>query len=90
MYRKCVTVQNPTGLHARPASMLIAEAKKFESRITIGRTGEETAVNAKSMVKLLTLGICQKQSVEITAEGIDEAAAVDTLVAMIESGFGEL
>ena len=90
MYQKTVTVKNSTGLHARPASMFIAEAKKFESSITIGLEGEEKSVNAKSMVKLLTLGICQGQAVVISAEGSDEAAAVDTLVEMINGGFGEL
>lgn len=90
MYQKTVTVKNSTGLHARPASLFIAEAKKFESHITIGRAGEETSVNAKSMVKLLTLGICQGQQVVLSGEGADEAAAVDALASMIESGFGEL
>lgn len=85
MYQKTVTVKNATGLHARPAAMFIAEAKKFESTITICRESEEKAVNAKSMVKLLTLGVCQGQSVVLTAEGADETAAIDTLAALIES-----
>ena len=90
MHQKIVTVKNSTGLHARPASMFIAEAKKFESSVTIGVDGEEKSVNAKSMVKLLMLGICQGQTVRISAEGADETEAVETLVAMIEGGFGEL
>lgn len=85
MYQKTVTVKNATGLHARPAAMFIAEAKKFESAITICREGEDKAVNAKSMVKLLTLGICQGQSVVLSAEGADEVTAVDTLAALIET-----
>lgn len=90
MYQRIVTVRNSTGLHARPASMFIAEAKKFESSITIGLDGDEKSVNAKSMVKLLTLGICQGQTVRVSAEGTDETSAVDALVTMIEGGFGEL
>jgi len=85
MYQKSVVVKNATGLHARPAAMFIAEAKKFASAITIGREGEDKTVNAKSMVKLLTLGICQGQSVVISAEGDDEVAAVDALAALIET-----
>ena len=85
MYQKTVVVKNATGLHARPAAMFIAEAKKFASAITIGREGEDQTVHAKSMVKLLTLGICQGQSVVISAEGDDEVAAVDALAALIET-----
>lgn len=85
MYHKTVVVKNATGLHARPAAMFIAEAKKFQSAITIGREGEDKTVNAKSMVKLLTLAICQNQSVVLRAEGEDEVAAVDTLAALIET-----
>lgn len=89
MYEKTVTVRNSAGLHARPAALFIAEAKKFESSITIGLVGGDKSVNAKSMVKLLTLGICKDQEVKLSAEGADETVAVDTLVAMIEGGFGE-
>ena len=57
MHQKIVTVKNSTGLHARPASMFIAEAKKFESSVTIGVDGEEKSVNAKSnnAIKQLTI-----------------------------------
>ena len=61
--------------------------KKFESKITLTRDGD--SINAKSMVKLLTLGVCQGQSVTLSAEGSDEQAAVEALSALIESGFGE-
>lgn len=89
MYQKIAMVCNNSGLHARPAATFIAEAKKFESTITIGRIGDTNVINAKSMVKLLTLGICKGQEVQISAEGVDEVAAVDALVALIQSGFGE-
>ena len=89
MYSKIVEVKNPTGLHARPAAMFIAEAKKYASAITLHRVGEESTINAKSMVKLLTLGICQGQQIEICAEGTDEQDAVDALIALIEEGFDE-
>lgn len=90
MYKKTVAVQNSSGLHARPAAVFIAEAKKFQSDITLCRMGESAGINAKSMVKLLSLGIHQGEKLEISAEGEDEIAAVDALIALIESGFGEL
>lgn len=90
MYKKKVTITNKTGLHARPASDFVKEAGKFSSKITIKRLDEEEEVNAKSIVFLLSLGIGQGTEVEISANGEDEQQAVDSLAALIESGFGEL
>lgn len=90
MYKKTVTIKNKTGLHARPASDFVKEAAKFSSKITIRRLDEEDEANAKSIVFLLSLGIGQGTEVEISAKGDDERQAVDSLVALIESGFGEL
>ena len=89
MYSRKVTIQNRTGLHARPASDFIACASKFKSKITIKRVGEEDDSNAKSIVMLLSLGLGQGTEVEITAKGEDEVEAVDALVALIETKFGE-
>ena len=89
MYSRKVTVQNRTGLHARPASEFIACAGKFSSKITIKRTGDEDEANAKSIVMLLSLGLGQGTEVEITARGEDETQAVDTLVELVEGKFGE-
>lgn len=91
MYTNTTTVCNPTGLHARPATKFVKEAKKFKSSIWIQRYAEpETgAVNAKSVVMLLSLGLGVGTEVKITAEGEDEKEAVDELVALINSGFGE-
>ena len=92
MYAKKTNIKNPSGLHARPASDFIAMASAFKSDITIRHLGSEDdePVNAKSIVHLLLLGIIQGDQVEISAEGTDEIDAVDKLIALIESGFGEL
>lgn len=91
MYRKEVIVRNPTGLHARPASEFVAKAKSFQSKISISRVGPNAkSGNAKSIIILLSLGLCQGETVEITADGLDEQQAVDALVELVESGFGEL
>ena len=90
MYTKEITVKNPTGLHARPASEFVDCAAGFSSKIQIARGDEpDDPVNAKSMVLLLTLGLAQDDVAVISAEGEEEVQAVDTLVALIESGFGE-
>lgn len=90
MVTKTTVVKNPTGLHARPASSFVTCAGKFKSKITIKRTGdEEDGVNAKSIIMLLTQGFCKNEEVEISAKGEDEIEAVDALIALIDSGFGE-
>lgn len=90
MYQREVVVCNPTGLHARPASEFVATAKKFQSKISICRNDAEKRGNAKSVIILLSLGLSQGETVNICADGVDEQQAVDTLVALVESGFGEL
>ena len=86
-----VTIINPTGLHARPATEFVSKAKQFGSRITIKNTSQEVSgpVNAKSIIHLLTLGLSQGSVAEITAEGEDEAAAVEALAQLVASGLGE-
>lgn len=90
MISKQTRIINQTGLHARPASEFVRTASRYKSRITICRTSEPgSKMNAKSIMSLLTLGLCQNDKVEIDADGEDEAEAVDSLVSMIDQGFGE-
>ncbi|WKX02517.1 HPr family phosphocarrier protein [Candidatus Mycoplasma mahonii] len=67
-------IKDPVGLHARPASVIVAAASKFVSNITIeseGKTG-----NLKSIMNVMALGIKQGASITITANGDDEAEAL--------------
>ena len=91
MYSKTTVIVNESGLHARPAHDFVNTAKKFSSKITIKNMDdpEAEATNAKSMVMLLAEGIAKDNHVEISANGEDEVQAVDELVALIETGFGE-
>ena len=83
MTAKKVMVTNPTGLHARPASELVALAKKFESKISLSN-GTKT-VNATSVIHVLTMGVKAGTEIEVSAEGSDEVAAVDAVVQFIET-----
>ena len=87
MYVKEVLVHNQVGLHARPATFFIQKANEFKSAIWVEK--EERRVNAKSLLGVLSLGIVGGTSIRITADGSDEEAAVDGLVALVESGFAE-
>ena len=90
MYAIQTKVLNRSGLHARPASEFVLEAKKYESRITVRKLiPEGEAVNAKSIVRLLAEGIIAGTEIEIAADGTDEQMAVDSLAAIIAAGFGE-
>ena len=88
-----VVVKNEVGLHARPASLFVQSAAKFKSDINVScqdpETKEERNGNAKSILGILTLGVFGGMEITIRAEGEDEDAAVDTLVALVEDNFGE-
>lgn len=84
-------VKNKTGLHARPAAAFSSAAAAFRSRVTIENLDRDGAqANAKSVVRVLTLGAGQGARIRITADGEDEHDAVNALAALIDSGFGEL
>lgn len=90
MYAKQTTVVNKSGLHARPAADFVKAAAGFKSSIKISSLEQPNVeVNAKSMVMLLSLSVCRGMKIRITAEGADEKTAVDSLVALVDSGFGE-
>lgn len=91
MYSKQTVLKNVSGLHARPASDFVALAKKFESKINIKRLDAEDSleINAKSIIKVLAQGISVNTPIEISADGPDEHEAVEQLIALVNSKFGE-
>ncbi len=84
MTQKTATVNNEVGLHARPASFCIQKANEFKCSIWIGR--DERRVNAKSLLGVLSLGVTNGYTVEISADGADEQEAVDALCNLLENG----
>lgn len=90
MEKVIISVANATGLHARPASQLAMKALGFHSSITIARSKEmDKKVNAKSLMKMLSLGISQGEEIVLEATGDDEKQAIATLEEFIKSGCGE-
>ncbi|MBQ7800215.1 MAG: HPr family phosphocarrier protein [Oscillospiraceae bacterium] len=87
MFVKEVEVKNQVGLHARPATFFIQKANEFKSSIWVEK--EERRVNAKSLLGILSLGIIGGTVIKIIADGDDEAAAVESLIALVDSGFSE-
>ncbi|NMA65765.1 MAG: HPr family phosphocarrier protein [Clostridiaceae bacterium] len=77
MLTKTFVLQCPIGLHARPASVLISEAEKFKSEISIRYNNKE--VSLKSIIGVMTLGIKTNESFEVIVNGEDEEQAMDRL-----------
>ncbi len=77
-----------TGIHARPATMLVQTAGKYSSDITLEYNGK--SVNLKSIMGVMSLGVGQGADVTITAEGDDEVEAMEGIRATMKSeGLGE-
>ena len=81
MVEKEVVVVPEAGLHARPAAKFVKEAKRYTSEIVVVKGGTEA--NAKSSLRLMTLGAHQGDKLVIRAEGEDEEAAVEALAELL-------
>ena len=82
-----IVIQNRTGLHARPAKVLVNLAKQFKSNISLQHGGKRA--NAKSMVSVLTLGAASGSGITVQANGVDEEKAIAEIEAAILSGLGD-
>ena len=82
-----MTVVNQLGLHARAAARFVHLATRFESQVTVGR--DSKVMDGKSIMGILLLAASRGTTITVTADGPDEATAVDALVELVESGFGE-
>ena len=87
MVEKDVIIKNKTGLHARPAAILVQTANKFESDIFLEKDGDK--VNAKSIMGVMMLAAAEGSKIKIIAEGNDEKEAVETIFNLLESNIDE-
>ena len=87
MVSQKITVNNPSGLHLRPAGALCNEAIKYDSRIEFIFNGAKS--NAKSVLSVL--GACVKcgDEIELICDGADEQEAMKALTDAISGGLGE-
>ena len=77
MAEKQFKVVAETGIHARPATLLVQTASKFDSEISLEYKGKK--VNLKSIMGVMSLGIAQGADITITAEGNDSEEALNSL-----------
>ena len=84
------TIINPHGLHARPSAMLVKAVKEFSSQIWVANLdGDGKSVNAKSLMKLVSLGVRQGHRLHFTAKGEDAELALQGIGQVIADGLGE-
>lgn len=86
MKRVELVVEDPAGLHARPAALFVRTAARFRSAVTVRNVdGPRPAVDAKSMLAVLGLGVEPGHRVEIEASGVDQDEAIEGLSAVVRS-----
>ena len=76
-------IKDEVGIHARPASELVKEAKKYSSAITITK-GDKSAVATKLMA-VMSLGVKCGEEIMVTVEGEDEDTAVEKMKDFMEA-----
>ena len=81
--KRLIEIRNPMGLHARPASLFVKIANKFESDIKVRKADE--SVDGKSIMGLMTLAANQGATLEIEISGPDAEAAMNELEVFLTS-----
>ena len=87
MVTKKLIVQNRAGIHARPSSLIVQTANKFQSNITFER--ENITVNAKSIMGVMTMAAGYQTELTVSADGADEAEAIAALEQLFAAKFEE-
>ena len=77
------TIKDELGIHARPAGLIVKEAKKFESECTITKDGKTKKLT--QLMMLMSLGVKQGDTVTVSVDGADEDAAVASLKEFFEN-----
>lgn len=78
-------VTDPRGIHARPAGLLVKEAKKFESNISVFKGARKG--NLKKIFTVMALGVKQGETIKVQVEGADEEQAASTVEAFLKENF---
>ena len=81
-------ITDETGIHARPATLLVQTASKFNSDINLEYNGK--TVNLKSIMGVMSLGVGQGADVTVTADGDDAKEAIEAIAdTMKKEGLAE-
>ena len=87
MIKRKTKIINKLGLHARPAALLVTSASRYESQVFF--TKGDLRVNGKSIMGVMMLAAEVGSELLIEIDGPDEERAMEEIIGVIESGFGE-
>jgi len=87
LYFAEVIIPNKKGLHARASAQFVRCAANFSATVRVTREGH--TVGGTSIMGLMMLAAGQGHTILIEAEGAEAAAALEALIKLVESGFGE-
>ena len=87
MLSEQIIIVNRLGLHARAAALFVKTARTFDSDIRLGCDG--SPVNGKDIMSLLMLAAGKGARLTLSADGSDEAEAIDTLTTLVANRFNE-
>jgi phosphocarrier protein len=88
MLTKEIIIKNRSGLHTRPAAAVVKTASRYKSDVKLIRDG--FAINAKSIIGVMTLAAEQGSALTIQVDGSDEQDAMNELFNLFDTGFGEI
>ena len=88
MIEREVTILNRSGLHTRPAAVLVKLAARFHSDFYIQKDGFE--INGKSIIGVMTLAAEKGSKLKLIFDGQDEEDAAAQITGLFHEGFGEL
>ncbi|MCI9447387.1 MAG: HPr family phosphocarrier protein [Lachnospiraceae bacterium] len=83
MQKFSYVIKDEVGIHARPAGLLVKEAKKYESEIRIVKDAKAAA--ATKLMAVMGLGVKCGDTVDVEVEGADEAAACEGMKTFFEN-----
>lgn len=84
---RTVVVNNPQGLHARPAEVFVKTASQYQAKIEVIKDGQR--VDGKSILNILTLAAVKGTQLCLEATGPDAQAALDALSELFKHNFAE-
>ena len=79
------TVKDEVGIHARPAGMLVKEAKKYASKVVLSKDGK--TAEATKLMAVMGLGVKCGHTVDVEVTGEDEDTAYEAMKEFFENNF---
>jgi phosphocarrier protein HPr len=83
---RTILIEDPVGIHARPASELVQAVNASGCQVTISKEPGTPGVNASSILSVMGLGVKKGDTIELTVDGDDAESVADQLASVITEG----